>query len=63
LKADVMAKKQESKWNIEDMTDPEIYDAIRLMKSFKPDCACTQRRKKFQEFAQGTEGDTFSGPV
>ena len=25
---DVMAKKHESKWNIEEMTDPDIYDAI-----------------------------------
>ena len=31
MKADVMAKKQESKWNIEDMTDPEIYDGIRYL--------------------------------
>lgn len=23
-----MAKKHESKWNIEEMTDPDIYDAI-----------------------------------
>ena len=23
-----MAKKHESKWNIEDLTDPDIYDAI-----------------------------------
>ena len=26
-----MAKKQGSKWNIEDLTDPEIYDAIRYL--------------------------------
>jgi len=23
-----MSKKHESKWNLEDLTDPEIYDAI-----------------------------------
>jgi hypothetical protein len=26
-----MAKKHESKWNIEDLTDPDIYDAIRYL--------------------------------
>ena len=26
-----MEKKHESKWNIEDLTDPEIYDAIRYL--------------------------------
>ena len=26
-----MAKKHDSKWNIEDLTDPEIYDAIRYL--------------------------------
>jgi hypothetical protein len=26
-----MAKKHNSKWNIEDLTDPEIYDAIRYL--------------------------------
>jgi len=26
-----MAKKHESKWNIEDLADPEIYDAIRYL--------------------------------
>jgi hypothetical protein len=26
-----MAKKHESKWNIEDLTDREIYDAIRYL--------------------------------
>ena len=26
-----MAKKYESKWNIEDLTDPEIYEAIRYL--------------------------------
>ena len=31
MKADVMANKHESKWNIEDMTDPEIYDGIRYL--------------------------------
>ena len=26
-----MEKKHESKWNIEDLADPEIYDAIRYL--------------------------------
>jgi hypothetical protein len=26
-----MPKKQESKWNIEEMTDPDIFDAIRYL--------------------------------
>jgi hypothetical protein len=26
-----MAKKQESKWNVEDLTDIEIYEAIRYL--------------------------------
>jgi hypothetical protein len=26
---DVMAKKHESNWNIEDLTDAEVYDSIR----------------------------------
>ena len=26
-----MAERHESKWNIEDLTDPEIYDAIRYL--------------------------------
>jgi hypothetical protein len=26
-----MAKKYEPKWNIEDLTDPEIYEAIRYL--------------------------------
>jgi hypothetical protein len=28
-----MAKKPESKWNIEDLTDPEIYEAIRYLEA------------------------------
>jgi len=31
LKEEVMAKKYGSKWNIDDLTDPEIYDAIRYL--------------------------------
>jgi hypothetical protein len=31
LKEEVMAKKPEAKWNIDDLTDPEIYDAIRYL--------------------------------
>ena len=26
-----MSKKQESKWNIEELSEPEIYDAIRYL--------------------------------
>jgi hypothetical protein len=33
LKEEVMAKKHESKWNIEDLTEPEIYEAIRYLES------------------------------
>jgi hypothetical protein len=28
-----MAKKHDSQWNIEDLTEPEIYDAIRYLES------------------------------
>lgn len=28
-----MAKKHESKWNVEDVTDPEVYDAIRYLEA------------------------------
>jgi hypothetical protein len=28
-----MAKKHESKWNIEDLSDAEIYDAIRYLET------------------------------
>ena len=28
-----MSKKNESKWNIEDLSDPDIYDAIRYLES------------------------------
>jgi hypothetical protein len=31
-----MAKKYESKWNIEDLTDPEIYEAIRYLEPQQP---------------------------
>ena len=31
INEDVMAKKYESKWNIEDLSDPDIYDAIRYL--------------------------------
>jgi len=31
LKEEVMAKKHESKWNVEDLTEPEIYEAIRYL--------------------------------
>ena len=30
-----MAKKHESKWNIEDLTDPEIYDGIRYLEPLR----------------------------
>jgi hypothetical protein len=32
-----MAKKHESKWNIEEMTDPDIYDAILYLER-DPEC-------------------------
>jgi len=37
-----MAKKHESKWNIEDLTDPDIYDAIRYL---EPDPICRNEQK------------------
>ena len=39
---DVMAKKYESKWNIEEMTDPDIYDAILYL---EPDPQCRKQHK------------------
>jgi hypothetical protein len=35
-----MANKHESKWNIEEMTDPDIYDAILYL---EPDTQCRQQ--------------------
>jgi hypothetical protein len=35
-----MPKKQESKWNIEEFTDAEIYDAIR---DLEPEPACPKQ--------------------
>jgi len=37
-----MSKKHESKWNIEDLTDPEIYDAIRYL---EPEPICRKQEK------------------
>jgi hypothetical protein len=37
INEDVMAKRHESKWNIEEMTDPDIYDAILYL---EPDPQC-----------------------
>jgi hypothetical protein len=37
INEDVMAKKHGSKWNIEEMTDPDIYDAILYLES-DPQC-------------------------
>ena len=39
-----MAKKYESKWNIEDLTDPDIYDAIRYL---EPDPTCQKHDSAF----------------
>ena len=39
-----MAKKYESKWNIEDLTDPDIYDAIRYL---EPDPICQKGDSSF----------------
>jgi len=41
INEDVMAKKHEPKWNIEDITDEEIYEAIRYLEP-------APRRKKEQ---------------
>jgi hypothetical protein len=38
---DVMPKKQESKWNIEELTDTEIYEAIR---DLEPDPKCREQQ-------------------
>jgi hypothetical protein len=37
-----MSKKQESKWNIEEISDPDIYDAIRYL---EPDPICRKQQK------------------
>ena len=37
-----MSKKQESKWNIEELSDPDIYDAIRYL---EPDPICRNQQK------------------
>ena len=37
-----MAKKRASKWNFEDLTDPEIYNAIRYL---EPDPICRKQQK------------------
>jgi hypothetical protein len=39
-----MAKKHESKWNIEDLTDPDIYEAIRYL---EPDPKCQKDDSSF----------------
>jgi hypothetical protein len=36
-----MPKKQESKWNIEELTDAEIYEAIR---DLEPDPKCREQQ-------------------
>jgi hypothetical protein len=38
-----MAKKHESKWNVEELTDPEIYDTIRYL---EPDPICRKQQKE-----------------
>jgi hypothetical protein len=42
-----MAKKHESKWNIEEMTDPDIFDAIRYL---EPDRACASEQHNDSAF-------------
>ena len=42
-----MAKKHESKWNIEEMTDPDIFDAIRYL---EPDRASANEQNNDAAF-------------
>jgi hypothetical protein len=42
-----MAKKHESKWNIEELADPEIFDAIRYL---EPDPICRKQPKEDTAF-------------
>jgi hypothetical protein len=42
-----MAKKHESKWNIEELTDPDIYDAIRYL---EPDPIRRKQQKEDTAF-------------
>jgi len=37
-----MAKKLDSRWNIEELSDPDIYDAIRYL---EPDPTCRNEQK------------------
>ena len=45
-----MSKKHESKWNIEEMTDPDIYDAILYL---EPDPECRRHQKDDSGFVIG----------
>lgn len=45
-----MAKKHGSKWNIEEMTDPDIYDAILYL---EPDPECRKRGNDETTFVIG----------
>jgi hypothetical protein len=42
-----MAQKRESKWNIAELTDPDIYDAIRYL---EPDPICRKQQKEDTAF-------------
>ena len=45
-----MSKKHESKWNIEDLSDPDIYDAILYL---EPDPECRRQQKDDTGFVIG----------
>jgi hypothetical protein len=45
-----MAKRHESKWNIEEMTDPDIYDAILYL---EPDPECRKQHNDETTFVIG----------
>lgn len=50
INEEVMSKKRESKWNIEELTDPDIYEAIRYL---EPDPTCRKQQKDETAFAIG----------
>lgn len=45
---DLMSKKHQSKWNVEDLSDPDIYEAIRYL---EPDLICGKQQKEATAFA------------
>jgi hypothetical protein len=50
INEDMMSKKEESKWNIEELSDPDIYDAIRYL---EPDPLRRKQHKDETAFVIG----------